>query len=238
MFLYYHKITLHATIVTTNDFFYVLNIQDEIKITCGKYNHETVREMHSVSIIKQKDICDCVIQTTEIQLIGRHSNCSSNENFIIYDTFNFVTEWLYNKLTMPYYMEKEHILRLPSQARIPAIIVIQSNTSNVFTKSEIPAISIHQLNALVNRRRKKDISLSHSDKNREDNILFNHSLEQNMDDNDEILDIDYWFDEDIQSSMIYIFISCIIALITFIILIFLCFKHDKVHFIWPALKPL
>ncbi len=27
-FLYYHKITVHATLVTTNDFFYLLNIQD------------------------------------------------------------------------------------------------------------------------------------------------------------------------------------------------------------------
>ncbi len=186
MFLYYHKITLHATIVTTNNFFYLLNIEDEIKITCGKYNHVTVCEMHSVSIIKWQDLCDCVIPTTEIQLIGSHSNCSSNETFIIYHTFNFVMEWLYNKLTMPYYREKEHILRLPSQARIPAINVIQSNTSNVFTESKISAISIHQLDALVNGLMKNDVFQSHSNKNGEDNMLFNHSLEQNMDDNDEI----------------------------------------------------
>ncbi len=163
--MYYHKITVHFTLVTTNDFSYLLNIQDEIKITCGKYNRETVREMHSVSTIKRKDICDYVIQTTEIQLIRRHSNCSSNGNFIIFHTFNFVTEWLYNKLTMPYYSENEHILCLLSQAKIPAINVLQSNTSNVFIESKIPAISIHQLGAHVSRLRKNDIFLSHSDKN-------------------------------------------------------------------------
>ncbi len=118
-FLYHHKITIHDSLVTTNDFFYLLNIQDEIKITCGKFNHEAVRETHSLSIIKQKDLCDSVIQTIEIQLIGSHSNCSSNGNFIIYHTFNFVTEWLYNKLTMPYYVEKEHMLQLPSKASLP-----------------------------------------------------------------------------------------------------------------------
>ncbi len=92
--LYYHKITVHASLVTTNDFFYLLNIQDEIKITCGKCYREAVRETHLVSIIKQKDLCDCVMQTIEIQLIGSYSNCSSNGNFITYHTFNFVTEWL------------------------------------------------------------------------------------------------------------------------------------------------
>ncbi len=127
-----------------------------------------------------------VIQTIEIQLIGSHSNCSSNGNFIIYHTLNFVTEWLYNKLTMPYYKEKEHILRLPSQARLPALNV----------------------------------------KNGEDNLLFNRSLEYNMDDKD-ILDIDSWFDEDTESSMIFICISCIIVLVAFIVLIFLCFKQEK-----------
>ncbi len=105
-FLYYHKTTVHTTLVNTKDFFYLLNIQDKIKITCGKYNHEAVSETHSVSIIKWKDLYDCVIQTFETQLIGSQSNCSSNRNFIIYHTFNFVMEWLYNKLTMPYYSEK------------------------------------------------------------------------------------------------------------------------------------
>ncbi len=50
MFLYYHKITVHASLVTTSDFFYILNINDELKITCGKY----IREI-SVSIIKWND---------------------------------------------------------------------------------------------------------------------------------------------------------------------------------------
>ncbi len=66
----------------------------------------------------QTDAYDCVIQSVEIQLIGSHSKFSSNGNFIIYDTFNFVTEWLHNKEVMPYYRENEHLLRLPSKASI------------------------------------------------------------------------------------------------------------------------
>ncbi len=43
----------------------------------------------------------------------------------------------------------------------------------------------------------------------------------------EQLDIDSWFDENAESSIIFIFVSCIIALLTFILLVFLCFKHEK-----------
>ncbi len=52
---------------------------------------------------------------------------------------------------------------------------------------------------------------------------------ENMDDADELLDIDSWFDEDAESSMIFIFMSCIIALLAFILLLFLCFKHEKLR---------
>ncbi len=91
-FQYFNKISVHATLVTTNHFFYLLNIYDELKIICGKYNRETIRHSHSVSIIKHSDACDCVIQSTDIQLIGSYTNCSSNGNFIIYHTYSFITE--------------------------------------------------------------------------------------------------------------------------------------------------
>ncbi len=38
IFPYYHKITVYASLVTTSHFFYLLNINDELKITCGKYS--------------------------------------------------------------------------------------------------------------------------------------------------------------------------------------------------------
>ncbi len=123
MFHYYHKITVHSSLVTTSHFFYILNINDELKITCGKYGGQTTHHSHSVSIIKRTNACEPV----EIQLIGSHSNCSSNGNFIIYHTFNFVTEWLHNKVVIPYFRENKHLLRLPSNASIPNFTIIKSN---------------------------------------------------------------------------------------------------------------
>ncbi len=120
-FLYYHQLTVHATVVTNSHFYYLINIHDELKITCGKYSRETVCHSHSVSIIKWTDTRDYVIQSVVIQFIGSHYNCSFNGNFIIYHTFNFVTKWLHNKKVMPYYRENEHILRLPSSASIPSL---------------------------------------------------------------------------------------------------------------------
>ncbi len=52
---------------------------------------------------------------------------------------------------------------------------------------------------------------------------------ENSANTNEQLDIDSWFDEDVESSMIFIFVSCIIALLAFILLIFLCFKHEKLR---------
>ncbi len=141
-FLYYHKITVHASIFSTSHFFYLLNINDELKITCRKYGRQTTHHSHLVNIIKCTDSWDCVIQSVEIQHIGRHSNCSSNGNFIIYHNFNFVTAWLYNKAVMPYYRENEHLLCLPSKASTPNLSIIQTNLSGVFHDNNVPPISV------------------------------------------------------------------------------------------------
>ncbi len=87
---------------------------------------------------------------------------------------------------------------LPSSASIPNFSVVKTNSSSVFTENKVPAISLQQLHNLIG------------------------NLKQNK-----ILDIDSWFDEDVESSMIFIFVSCIIAFLAFILLFFLCFKHDK-----------
>ncbi len=90
-------------------------------------------------------------------------NCSSNGNFIIYHTFNFATEWLHNKNVMPYYRENEHILRLPSSASIPSLNVIISNSTDVYTESKIPAISLQQLDNVIGDIKQDKIYLSISD---------------------------------------------------------------------------
>ncbi len=228
-FLYYHKISIHATLVTTSHFVYLQNINDELKITCDKYSKEIKCHSHSVSFIKHTDACDCVIQSVEIQFIGSHYNCSSNGNFIIYHTFNFVTEWLHNKNVMPYFSENEHILCLPSSASIPNFSVVKTNSTHVFNENKVPAISIQQFDNLIVNLKQNKIYLSNSDKLGKNNVLFNESIKENMDNTDKLLDIDSWFDEDAESSMIFMFVSCIIALLAFILLLFLHFKHEKLR---------
>ncbi len=228
-FLYYHKISVHTSLVTTSPFFYLLNIYDELKITCGKYSRETIHHPYSVSIIKWTHACECVIQSLEIQLIGSHTNCSSNVNFIIYHTYNFVTEWLHNKFVMPYYQEKEHILLLPSSASILKLNLVKTNSSDVFTEDKVLPISLHQLDTVISNVEKNKVYLSNSDKIGSDNECINELIMETMDNTDDLLDIDSWFDDDAESSMIFISVSCIIAVVAFILLVFLCFKHDRLQ---------
>ncbi len=229
MFLYYHKITVHASLVTTSHFFYLLNFNNELTITRGKYSIQTTRHSHTVSIIKRTDACDCVIQSVEIQLIGSHSNCSSNGNFIIYHTFNFVTKWLHNKAVMPYYRENKHLLHLPSKASIPDFTIIKSNQSDVFIVNTVSPISVKQLDTIIGDLKHNKIYLSKSDKIGQNIILFNESIVDNSGNMNEQLDFDSWFDEDAESSMIFIFMSCIIGHLAFILLVFLCFKHEQLR---------
>ncbi len=228
-FLYYNEITVHATLVMTPQYFYLLNIFDHLKITCGKYSSKTIRNSHSVSIIKRTDVCDCIIQSVEIQLIGCHSNCTSNGNFTIYHTFNFVTEWLHNNKVMPYYRENEHILRFPSSASIPHLPVTSANTTGVYTENKVQVISIQQLDHIISHLQNNKLYLSHSDMIGKDNLLFNESIMDNRVHAEDILDIDSWFDDDTESSMIFVFISCLIALLAFLLLLFLCFKHGQLQ---------
>ncbi len=51
----------------------------------------------------------------------------------------------------------------------------------------------------------------------------------NFENTNELLDIDSWFDEDAESSMIVKFVSCIIAIMSLTLLIFLYFKHEKLR---------
>ncbi len=71
--------------------------------------------------------------------------------------------------------------------------------------------------------------MSNSVKLRKNNKPFNESIMHNTDDAEELFDIFFQFDEDAESRMIFIFVSCIIALVAFILLVFLCFKHERLR---------
>ncbi len=130
---------------------------------------------------------------------------------------------------MLYYRENEHILCLPSSASIPDFSVIKINLSGVFSENNVPPISLKQLDTIISDLKQISIYLSNSDKIVQDNAFFNESIMDNIENMNKLLDINSWFDEDAESSMIFIFVSCIIALLSFILLIFLCFKQEKLR---------
>ncbi len=109
----------------------------------------------------------------------------------------------------------KHLLCLLSKASIPNFSVIKSNLSGMFSDNTVPPISVKQLDTIIGGLRQNKIYLSKSDKIRQDIKFFNEYITDNFENANEQLDIDSWFDEDAESSMIFIFVSCIIALLAF-----------------------
>ncbi len=66
-------------------------------------------------------------------------------------------------MMMSYYTENAHILHLPSQAKLPYLSILKTNTDNVYTESKTPAISVHKLDSLINRLQHQDLHLTKSD---------------------------------------------------------------------------
>ncbi len=110
---------------------------------------------------------------------------------------------------MPYYRENEHLLHLPSSASIPEFSVIKNNLSSVYSENNVPPISIQQLDSIIGDLRQNKVYLSKSDKIGQVNSFFNESIMDNQENTNKPLDIDTWFDEDAESSMIFIFVCCI-----------------------------
>ncbi len=99
----------------------------------------------------------------------------------------------------------------------------------MFSVNTVPPISVQRLDTIIGDLKQDKIYLSKSDKIGQDIIFFNESIMDNSANTNEQLYIDSWFNDDAESSMIFIFMSCIIALMAFILLVFLCFKHKKLR---------
>ncbi len=99
----------------------------------------------------------------------------------------------------------------------------------MFSENNVPPISLKQLDTIISDLKQNKIYLSKSDKIGQDNAFFNESIINNFVNTNKLLNINSWFDEDAESGMVFIFVSCVIALLAFILQIFLCFKHEKLR---------
>ncbi len=93
-FRYNPNIVVLTTLVSTAEHFYLLNVNNDIVVVCGQSKGKTIQQIHSINIIARKDLCLCTIYTTNIIILGTHSNCTTDGQFKIYFTFKFSTEWI------------------------------------------------------------------------------------------------------------------------------------------------
>ncbi len=228
IFQFYQNISVKPSLVTTNAYYYLINVFSLMTITCEVDMAVTEKDSFAVTIVSRLDLCRCTLETENIYLLGTATNCTSTPGLKFVYTYNFVTEWLKNKISIPFYQEGLHILRFPSSTLFPSIPYHSNSRSGVYRDKDVPSISLNKLDTLVRTiDTDKDIFLSLADKNRHDSQrLRNNSVDS---DND-LLDIDSWFGPEIEYSMIFMFISSIISILGFIILMVLCYKNSKVQY--------
>ncbi len=120
-FQFYHNISVKPSLVTTNAYYYLIKVFSVIPITFEVDMAVTEKESFAVTIVNRLDLCRCTLKTKNIYLLGTATNCTSTPGLRFVYTYNFVTEWLKNKLSIPFYQEGLHILRFPSSTMFPSI---------------------------------------------------------------------------------------------------------------------
>jgi hypothetical protein len=139
-------------------------------------------------------------------------------------TYNFVTEWLIDKSSIRYYQQGFNLLNFPSNTYFPKLNLGQSPDDSIYNENTQKSVSLDKLdNLIATLKAKEPIFLSKADRNsfRYGNLT--------IEDTSEILDIDSWFGPEIKYSMIFMFISGIIAIIGFVLLLVLCVRYTKLH---------
>jgi hypothetical protein len=225
-FKFYRNISVSPTLVATSTHYFLMNVQSEFYVKCSNSKHSVSRTAHSISIIKRTALCRCTINIKNVLLIGSETNCSNSHTFSMQYTYNFVTEWLSNQLSIRFYTQGFNFLNFPSNSYFPSLNIAQTVDNSVYNENSPKAISLDKLSHLVDTiRADKPIFLTKADRN----SYFYGNSSSAHNDNEDILDLNSWFGPEIQSSMIFMFISGIIAIIAFVLLIFLCVKYVKLH---------
>ncbi len=101
---------------------------------------------------------------------------------------------------MPYYRENIHLLNCPSKTSLPSLLINHSSNKNVYSERKVPPISLYKLDVKINDQ--QNIHLTNADINREDTHHLNNSIYSMEQKDNDILEVDKWFGDEIQSLII------------------------------------
>jgi hypothetical protein len=201
-----------------------MNVQSKLSVICSNFNASFDKYGYSIDIVKRTALCQCTIQIKNILLIGSESKCSNSPAFSMKYTYNFVTEWFSNPLSIKFYSQGFHFLKYPSKIFFPSLELSNKIDNSIYNQDIAHSTPLHKLRKLINiLQNNKPIFLSKADQN---SYLYGNI---SSNDNDEQTDLISWLDPEIWSSLIFMFISGTIAIISFILLIFLIVKYFKLH---------
>ena len=225
-FDYYRNITVVPSLVTTPDHYYLMNIGSRISIKCGSDRIPHIQTSFPVTIVSRVILCGCILRTSVFILLGTETNCTDNPILKLSYTFNFVTEWIADKLAIPFYQENLHLLRFPSTHGIRPLPLTSSSHDHVYTNNNVPAIRLERLVEMMSKL-DKDLFLSMADQNKYDRMRADNRTKQITSD---ILDVDSWFNSDMNFTMIFMFIASLISIVGLIFLIYMCYKNSKIAY--------
>ncbi len=121
-----------------------MNVFSLITITCEVDMAVTEKDSFTVTIVNRPNLCRSTLKTKSIYLLGTGTNCTSTPGLRFVYIYNFVTEWLKNKLSIPFYQEGLHILRFPSSTMFPSIPYQSKSRSGVYRDKDVPSIILEK----------------------------------------------------------------------------------------------
>ena len=223
-FKFYNNISVSPTLITTSSHYYLMNVNSHLSVICSNNNASFEKQGYSIDIIKRTALCECTLQMNDILLIGSESKCSNSPSFSMKYTYNFVTEWFSNPDSINFYSQGFQLLKYPSKSFFPSLDFTGSKDNSIYNDNIVHSISLHQLKKLIKKLHNQNpIFLTKTDQN---SYLYGNI---SGNDNNEQTDLISWLNPEIKSSMIFMFISGTIAIISFVLLMFLIIKHFKLN---------
>ncbi len=147
-----------------------------------------VQPTYPVTILDRSTLCTCQAQFGHVTLFGSYHNCSNKVDLQMYGTYNFVTEWLTQTEESFNVYKGSDLLTQPSDSYVPIIPYYTKDDTNIFLENKQSVVSVNKYKQLLEQM-EMDAEIYFSKNDKED---FNED------------DLENWFDEDKNYTMIYI----------------------------------
>ena len=218
-FQYYQALEVSPSLVTTDQFYYLMNVHFEVKIICKAIYKSKSLMSRSLTVVRKEDLCQCDLVFGRYLIFGDNQNCTPTTSVKLQFTYNYVTEWFnFGDLLETFYNGFDLIDDPAWDSSFPDIQIDNTaDDTQVYNKPKPEPLDLTSLTGLLDSFKEgKDIYLSEADK-----LAASRS-------NDSDPDSLEWMSDDFNFDL-FIFICSILGLLATSAVIFLCVRYGKVY---------